>query len=203
MRSFSLLQDSIVPYIPTLIGQLTHKLLLVSKVKHLSAFVCRSLFDGGGNVTSDSFLSFQNPSKPHFNHYLFESLCLSVRITCKTNPAAVGSFEDALFPVFTEILQNDVQGAPLRLATAPDGWNQVMMASPFGVVGRVSSLRVPGDVPPPGDPLQLHPLFLHGLVPPPAPACPVGTDGEHPPSGAAAPGLPGEGGVVYFKRCCG
>lgn len=32
MRSFSLLQDAIVPYIPTLIGQLTHKLLLVSKV---------------------------------------------------------------------------------------------------------------------------------------------------------------------------
>ncbi|TWW62129.1 Exportin-2 [Takifugu flavidus] len=81
MRSFSLLQDSIVPYIPTLIGQLTHKLLLVSK----------------------------NPSKPHFNHYLFESLCLSIRITCKANPATVGSFEDALFPVFTEILQNDVQ----------------------------------------------------------------------------------------------
>ncbi|TNM88922.1 hypothetical protein fugu_005176 [Takifugu bimaculatus] len=75
------LQDSIVPYIPTLIGQLTHKLLLVSK----------------------------NPSKPHFNHYLFESLCLSIRITCKANPATVGSFEDALFPVFTEILQNDVQ----------------------------------------------------------------------------------------------
>uniref|UniRef100_A0A3B5KM63 Exportin-2 n=1 Tax=Takifugu rubripes TaxID=31033 RepID=A0A3B5KM63_TAKRU len=81
MRSFSLLQDSIVPYIPTLIAQLTHKLLLVSK----------------------------NPSKPHFNHYLFESLCLSIRITCKANPATVGSFEDALFPVFTEILQNDVQ----------------------------------------------------------------------------------------------
>uniref|UniRef100_A0A8C6PI52 Exportin-2 n=1 Tax=Nothobranchius furzeri TaxID=105023 RepID=A0A8C6PI52_NOTFU len=51
-----------------------------------------------------------NPSKPHFNHYLFESLCLSVRITCKANPATVSSFEEALFPVFTEILQNDVQG---------------------------------------------------------------------------------------------
>uniref|UniRef100_A0A3Q1ATN1 Exportin-2 n=1 Tax=Amphiprion ocellaris TaxID=80972 RepID=A0A3Q1ATN1_AMPOC len=81
MRSFSLLQEAIVPYIPTLIGQLTHKLLLVSK----------------------------NPSKPHFNHYLFESLCLSVRITCKANPTTVSSFEEALFPVFTEILQNDVQ----------------------------------------------------------------------------------------------
>ncbi|KAG9332670.1 hypothetical protein JZ751_014768 [Albula glossodonta] len=68
MRSFSLLQEVIVPYIPTLIGQLTHKLLLVSK-----------------------------------------SLCLSIRITCKANPTTVSSFEEALFPVFTEILQNDVQ----------------------------------------------------------------------------------------------
>lgn len=55
-------------------------------------------------------LVLQNPSKPHFNHYLFESLCLSIRITCKANPTTVGSFEDALFPVFTEILQTDVQG---------------------------------------------------------------------------------------------
>lgn len=36
MRSFSLLQDAIVPYVPTLIGQLTHKLLLVSKVSSIS-----------------------------------------------------------------------------------------------------------------------------------------------------------------------
>uniref|UniRef100_A0AAY4E783 Exportin-2 n=1 Tax=Denticeps clupeoides TaxID=299321 RepID=A0AAY4E783_9TELE len=91
MRSFSLLQESIVPYVPTLIGQLTHKLLLVSK----------------------------NPSKPHFNHYLFESLCLSIRITCKANPDTVISFEEALFPVFTEILQNDVEnvsfGTPMHV----------------------------------------------------------------------------------------
>lgn len=39
MRSFSLLQESIVPYIPTLIGQLTHKLLLVSKVNYTPACV--------------------------------------------------------------------------------------------------------------------------------------------------------------------
>lgn len=41
---------------------------------------------------------------------MFESICLSIRITCKANPDAVGSFEEALFMVFTEILQNDVQG---------------------------------------------------------------------------------------------
>uniref|UniRef100_A0A2K5CRH6 Exportin-2 n=1 Tax=Aotus nancymaae TaxID=37293 RepID=A0A2K5CRH6_AOTNA len=81
MRSFSLLQEAIIPYIPTLITQLTQKLLAVSK----------------------------NPSKPHFNHYMFEAICLSIRITCKANPAAVVNFEEALFLVFTEILQNDVQ----------------------------------------------------------------------------------------------
>ncbi|XP_006839263.1 PREDICTED: exportin-2 isoform X2 [Chrysochloris asiatica] len=81
MRSFSLLQEAIIPYIPTIITQLTQKLLAVSK----------------------------NPSKPHFNHYMFEAICLSIRITCKANPAAVVNFEEALFLVFTEILQNDVQ----------------------------------------------------------------------------------------------
>lgn len=41
---------------------------------------------------------------------MFEAICLSIRITCKSNPAAVVNFEEALFLVFTEILQNDVQG---------------------------------------------------------------------------------------------
>lgn len=81
MRSFSLLQEAIIPFIPSVISQLTQKLLAVSK----------------------------NPSKPHFNHYLFESICLSVRITCRSNPGTVSSFEEALFLVFTEILQSDVQ----------------------------------------------------------------------------------------------
>lgn len=40
---------------------------------------------------------------------MFEAICLSIRITCKANPAAVVNFEEALFLVFTEILQNDVQ----------------------------------------------------------------------------------------------
>lgn len=41
MRSFSLLQEAIVPYIPTLIGQLTQKLLLVSKVWKAHAYIAR------------------------------------------------------------------------------------------------------------------------------------------------------------------
>lgn len=134
MRSFSLLQEAIVPYIPTLIGQLTHKLLLVSKVIHTLCYYLWIQMDSptcwfvsGIHVSTNpkSVTCFQNPSKPHFNHYLFESLCLSVRITCKANPATVSSFEEALFPVFTEILQNDVQGLSficgidLRLSAGP------------------------------------------------------------------------------------
>jgi len=52
----------------------------------------------------------RNPSKPHFNHYMFESLCLCIRIMCRSNPAAVEQFEGALFPLFQGMLQHDVSG---------------------------------------------------------------------------------------------
>lgn len=50
----------------------------------------------------------KNPSRPHFNHFLFETLALAIKIVCKAQPHAVGSFEEALFPVFQRILQTDV-----------------------------------------------------------------------------------------------
>merc|ERR1719219_1459251 len=81
MRSFSALQDSVVPYLSHLLPPLTSKLSQAAK----------------------------NPTRPHYNHYLFESLSLSIRIVCKTNPAAVANFEQVLFPVFEEILKTDVQ----------------------------------------------------------------------------------------------
>lgn len=81
MRTFSTLQESVVPFLQTLLPQLTTKLQAVCK----------------------------NPSKPHFNHYLFETLSLAIRIVCKSNPAAVTSFEDVLFPTFQAILQQDIQ----------------------------------------------------------------------------------------------
>ncbi|GIX92895.1 exportin-2 [Caerostris darwini] len=81
MRTFSILQEAIVPFLEILLPKLTNKLSQVSK----------------------------NPSKPHFNHYLFETLSLSVRITCNTNKLAVQKFEEALFPVFETILHNDIQ----------------------------------------------------------------------------------------------
>ncbi|CAL1529016.1 unnamed protein product [Lymnaea stagnalis] len=81
MRTMSLLQDYIIPMIPELLVGLKAKLLLVSK----------------------------NPSKPHFNHYLFECLCVAIRSSCKKHPEAVSAFEESLFQPFTEILQQDVQ----------------------------------------------------------------------------------------------
>lgn len=81
MRSFSALQESVVPYLAHLLPPLTNKLSQAAK----------------------------NPTRPHYNHYLFESLSLSIRIVCKTNPGAVSNFEQVLFPVFEEILKTDVQ----------------------------------------------------------------------------------------------
>ena len=80
MRVLSLGQDGLVSYMPTLVNGLREKLVIVSK----------------------------NPSKPHFNHYLFEALSLCIRITCAHEKTAVQSFEEALFGIFTEILVRDV-----------------------------------------------------------------------------------------------
>ena len=70
-----------IPYLEQMLPGLTNKLMLVAK----------------------------NPSKPHFNHYLFETLSLSIKICCKSNRAAVVPFEEAYFPVFQQILCQDVQ----------------------------------------------------------------------------------------------
>lgn len=80
MRSMSIMQDNLVPMVPVILKSLTEKLCVVAK----------------------------NPSKPHFNHYLFEVLCVTIRATCRVNITAVLDFEQALFPPFTEILQQDV-----------------------------------------------------------------------------------------------
>ena len=82
MRSLSALQEGIIPLVGYMLPKLTSILMTVSK----------------------------NPSKPHFNHYLFESLSLCVRIVCKKNPESVGPFEQTLFPIFQGILTEDVTG---------------------------------------------------------------------------------------------
>lgn len=80
MRTFSVLQEASMDCMGPALQQLTNILTEVSK----------------------------NPSKPHFNHYLFETLSLVTRIVCKVQPTAVASFEEALFPRFQSILQQDI-----------------------------------------------------------------------------------------------
>ncbi|PSN32353.1 Exportin-2 [Blattella germanica] len=81
MRSFSSLQERVIPFLGNLLPKLTAKLALAAR----------------------------NPSRPHFNHYLFETISISIRIVCTSNSGAVGSFEEALFPIFQGILQQDIQ----------------------------------------------------------------------------------------------
>lgn len=80
MRSFATLQEASMPFMSAVLPRLIGILEQVSK----------------------------NPSRPHFNHYLFETLALAIKIVCVAEPSAVSSFEEALFPIFQNILQQDI-----------------------------------------------------------------------------------------------
>ena len=69
LRSMSMMKEKVVPFSDTLLEQLATKLTAVS----------------------------QNPRKPHFNHYLFESICCTIRFSCKVNPLSTEKFETTLF----------------------------------------------------------------------------------------------------------
>ncbi|KAK4885834.1 hypothetical protein RN001_002105 [Aquatica leii] len=109
MRSFSTLQERILPFLSAILPKLTDKLQQVAK----------------------------NPSKPHFNHFLFETISLSIRIVCRSNSTAVTSFEDILFPIFQGILQQDIQDIPdpymqlLPCLLAPVLWERPANISPL------------------------------------------------------------------------
>nr|SZF06440.1 exportin-2 [Psoroptes ovis] len=81
LRIFSLLRENLLPYFNILLPKLAEKITLVSK----------------------------NPSKPNFNHYLFETLSLSIRIGCEKNKSSMHSFENILFPIIQTILIQDIQ----------------------------------------------------------------------------------------------
>ena len=80
MRALSTMKEKVTPYAPSLMSQLAAKLALVS----------------------------QNPSKPHFNHYLFESICCIIRYSCKISPDLSTKFEESLFPIIESIFVRDV-----------------------------------------------------------------------------------------------
>lgn len=52
----------------------------------------------------------KNPSNPKFNQYCFESVSALIRFVCEGTPAALPTFENALFGPAQHILTNDVAG---------------------------------------------------------------------------------------------
>ena len=80
LRSMSTMQENISPYSESLLTELAAKLTEVS----------------------------QNPSKPHFNHYLFESICCIIKNTCQVNASLAVKYESTLFPIVESILVRDV-----------------------------------------------------------------------------------------------
>jgi len=80
MRSCALMKEGILPLVPLIVTKLAEKLTVVAK----------------------------NPSKPQFNHYLFESICTLIRTVGQANRSAVKQIEETIFPVIQVIMQTYV-----------------------------------------------------------------------------------------------
>ncbi|THV04546.1 importin alpha re-exporter [Dendrothele bispora CBS 962.96] len=50
----------------------------------------------------------QNPSNPKFDQYIFESMSILMRFVAGTSRDTIPTFEQLLFPQFTNIIQNDI-----------------------------------------------------------------------------------------------
>lgn len=83
MRVTEGLKEKVVTYAGGLLSQLVVKLKLVAK----------------------------NPTKPHYVHYLFESLTILIKSVCNALEFnAVEEFDKNLFPVFQDILRDEIDG---------------------------------------------------------------------------------------------
>jgi len=80
MRVCNFMQDGLGPFVPHIMTKLADKLVVVSK----------------------------NPSKPQFNHYLFESICSIIKGVGTAHQELVSKIEEILFPVIQHIIQNDI-----------------------------------------------------------------------------------------------
>lgn len=83
MRLFSFTKSStLVQFLPNVVPKMTQKLGIVAR----------------------------NPSKPYFNHYLFETLALLIRAACIQEDQRVrDEFENVLFNIFEVVIAQDVQ----------------------------------------------------------------------------------------------
>lgn len=63
------------------------------------------------NLTTKLGIVAKNPSKPYFNHYLFETLALTIRSAClqSDNPSMRMEFEKVLFNILEVVVAQDVQ----------------------------------------------------------------------------------------------
>ncbi|CAB4022796.1 exportin-2-like, partial [Paramuricea clavata] len=142
MRTFSMMQEDMSPYMADLLTQLIAKLAAVSK----------------------------NPSKPQFNHYLFESLSCAVRFTGSSS-GNLAEFENGLFPVFTEIIRRDVteflpyvfQVLSLLLELRKDGLPDTHMGL-FPFLLSAAPWERPGNIPPMVRLLQAYIKKAPGMV---------------------------------------
>ena len=80
LRAMSAMQEHLAPFAGTLLTELSAKLTEVS----------------------------QNPSKPHFNHYLFECICCIIKNTCQQDQQQAEKFEATIFPIIESVLVRDI-----------------------------------------------------------------------------------------------
>ena len=80
MRVTNTIQNSLMQHAGVIVPQLVLKLQIVTK----------------------------NPTKPHYIHYLFECISITIKVVCVSVDNAVAEFDRNLFPIFQEILQNEV-----------------------------------------------------------------------------------------------
>ncbi|KAK4290993.1 hypothetical protein Pmani_036148 [Petrolisthes manimaculis] len=85
---------------------------VMKTVMRVTSILEEDLMQHAGLVVPQLILKLQqvakNPTKPHFIHYLFETLSIVVKTVCGSVDGAVGEFDRNLFPIFQEILQNEV-----------------------------------------------------------------------------------------------
>lgn len=105
MRLFSFAKSNlIIRFLPAVVPKMTEKLGIVAA----------------------------NPSKPYFNHYLFETLALLIRASCsQESPTIRDEFEKVLFNIFELVVSKDVQEfVPYVLQLL----NLILRAQPVGGV---------------------------------------------------------------------
>ena len=103
MRICLVLQEKTEPYLDPINTKLTELLSAISKV-----FL--HFFEDIHLIIRLKLNFLKNPSKPNFNHYLFETFGVLIRAVCIKNRLLIQKFEALLFPIFNYVLEQDITG---------------------------------------------------------------------------------------------